>query len=244
MPYRYCLIFMLLLTACSSGQGQREQSVGVADFQPDERPMATTLVYNCDGLDFIARVGPGEIALWFPDQYLILSQVRSASGTLYEEGDISFWSKGEDAMLTVGADVYQNCQLQPHRAPWEDARRRGVDFRATGNEPSWYLEIRSGSQLLFVTDFGLQRLLVPDPGPQVVGNTRVHESVSGSQTLRVEIVEETCVDNMSGERFPAQVTIALGQSAQGSATEDSAAQGHTNYQGCGQSLEYPWEDSP
>jgi len=236
MPYRYYLIFMLLLTACSSGQGQREQSAGIADFQPDERPMATTLVYDCNGFDVIARVGPSEIALWLPGQYLILSRVRSASGTLYEEGDISFWSKGEDLMLTVGADVHQNCQLQPHRVPWEDARRRGVDFRATGNEPSWYLEIRSGRQLLFVSDFGLQRLLVPDPGPQVVGNTRAYESISGSQTLRVEIIEETCVDTMSGERFPEQVTITQGQSAQG-----SPVQSNINYQGCGQSLDYPWE---
>jgi membrane-bound inhibitor of C-type lysozyme/uncharacterized membrane protein len=226
MPYRYCLIFFLFLAACSSGQAQREKSADTADFHPDERPLATTLVYDCNGFDFIARVGPGEIALWLPDQYLILSQVRSASGTLYEEGDISFWSKGEEAMLTLGADIHQNCQLQPSRVPWEDARRRGVDFRAIGNEPGWYIEIQSGRQLLFVYDFGMQRLLVPDPGPQITGNKRVHESVSGSQMFRVEIVDETCVDTMSDERFPEQVTII---------------HGNTHYQGCGQSLDYPWE---
>jgi putative lipoprotein len=227
MPNYFLLPFLVLLTACGTGLGQRDQSAGGTDLKADERATVATLVYACNGFDFIARSGTEEITLWLPDQQVILPQVRSASGALYEADDISFWSKGDEAMLTVGADVYQNCLLQPHRVPWEDARRRGVDFRAVGNEPGWYLEIRSGREMLFVSDFGAQRLLVTDSGARREGNVRVHDGVSGGQAFRVDIIEESCIDTMSGQRFPARVTVSVDD---------------RQFSGCGQNLDYPWDD--
>jgi putative lipoprotein len=197
------------------------------DMQADERPLATTLVYDCNGYEFVARLGPGEMALWLPDQYVVLPQVRSASGALYEEGDISFWSKGDDAMLTVADQIHQNCHLQPQRVPWEDARRRGVDFRATGNEPGWHLEIKSGKQVLFVYAYGMQRALVSNPTEEIADSTRVYTGVSGGRELQVEILEQACVDNMSGDQFPNRVVVTFD---------------NTRYEGCGQDLEYPWEE--
>ena len=226
MSYRYCLIFLLLLSACSSGQTQRG-TADTSDFHPDERPLATTLVYDCNGFDFIARVGPGEIALWLPDQYLVLSHVRSGSGALYEEGDITFWSKGDEAMLTVGDKIYQNCYLQPQRAPWEDARRRGVDFRAVGNEPGWHLEVKSGQNILFVSAYGMQLAMVSDPAEASTGSTHVYSGTSDGRDLQVEIVEQPCVDTMSGAQFTHRVSVTFE---------------NTVYEGCGQNLEYPWED--
>jgi membrane-bound inhibitor of C-type lysozyme/uncharacterized membrane protein len=225
MRYHYLLIFVLLLSACSTGQTQGKHSTDSEDFHPDQRPLATTLVYDCNGYDFIARVGPGEMALWLPDEYVVLSQVRSASGSLYEEGDLSFWTKGDDAMLTVGEQIYQPCSLQPQRVPWEDARRRGVDFRATGNEPGWHLEIQSGRQLLFVFAYGVERVLVLDLVEETMGSTRMYTGASGNEKVKVEIEKDACVDTMSGERFPEQVVVTLGDRF---------------YSGCGKSLDYPW----
>lgn len=227
MPFRICVLMCLSLAACSSYNPLQALSADSTDFHPDERPLATTLVYDCNGYDFVARLGPGEIAMWLPDRYVILSQVRSASGTLYEEGDIAFWSKGGEAMLTVAGNSYMNCQLQPARVPWEDARRRGVDFRGVGNEPGWHIEIQSGRQLLFVSGYGTERVLVPDPTETKTEDTRVYKGVSGGRDLQVDIVEQPCVDTMSSEQFPQRVAVLFG---------------NRRYEGCGQYLEYPWED--
>jgi putative lipoprotein len=221
------VLVCLSLAACSVGDLRGGPLAGAADFHPDERPLATTLVYDCNGYDFVARLGPGEMALWLPERYLVLPQVRSASGTLYEEGDVSFWSKGDDAMLTADGQSHQNCYLQPERVPWEDARRRGVDFRAVGNEPGWYLEVRSGRQLLFVAQEGMLRVMVPDAEDDSVDTERVYHGAADAHNLQVRIEQQPCVDTMSGGTFPDQVLVTLDG---------------TRYQGCGQSLEYPWED--
>ena len=220
----FLLITCLTLVGCS-GSGVRASEV-VPGFVQDERPLAKTMVYDCNGFDFIARLGPGEMAIWLPDRYLVLSQVRSASGTKYQEGDIEFWTRGDDAMLVMGNQQYLNCTLVPHRVPWEDARRRGVDFRAVGNEPGWSLEIRDGDHLLFVGDYGMQRVRTPDPGPQLQGQVKTWHATTESADLQVEVVDDLCRDTMSGEEFSSRVTVTLGGEV---------------YRGCGRALDYPWE---
>ena len=195
-------------------------------FNQDIRQLGKTMVYECSGYDFIARLGPGEMAVWLEDRYTILSQVRSASGVRYQEGDTVFWTKGDEAMLTVDNQRYEGCHLVPGRVPWEDARRRGVEFRAVGNEPGWYLEIHPGRHLLFVGDAGMQRVLLPDPGAKLSGFTRVYHAISETNDLQVEIVDEICSDTMSGTSFPSQVTVYLN--------------GNTLF-GCGRSLNNPWQ---
>ncbi len=227
MVLRVCLLLCLSLAGCGAGNAVREVPSQPGDFNPDARPLAKTFVYDCNGYEFIARLGPGEMALWLPDQYVVVSQVRSASGALYEEGDISFWSKGDEAMLTIGDQAYMNCHLQPERVPWEDARRRGVDFRAVGNEPGWHLEIQEGRQLLLVLDYGMQRILVPDPVMIENDSSRVYQKSDGGRDMQVEIIGQDCVDTMSGEQFPYRVLVSVE---------------HRHYEGCGQYLEYPWED--
>ncbi|MEM8560753.1 MAG: MliC family protein, partial [Pseudomonadota bacterium] len=189
-------------------------------------PLAETLVYDCNGYEFTARLGPGEMALWLPDRYVVLPLARSASGTKYVEGDIEFWSKGNEAMLTDGAEQHFNCALKPERVPWEDARRRGVSFRASGNEPGWYLEVREGKHLLFASDYGMQRVAAPDPGVSVSDNSRRYSATTESSQLEVEIINEACVDSMSGEEFSHQVSVMVNDAV---------------YRGCGRELDYPWQ---
>lgn len=221
------LLALLCCSALGACASDGPDTTGTAnDFRPDTRPLAKTMVYDCNGFEFIARLGPGEMAVWLPDRYVILSQVRSASGTKYREGDIEFWSKAEEGMLTLGELQYRDCALQPQRVPWEDARRRGVDFRATGNEPGWYLEIQTGRQLLFVGDYGMQRVVMPDPGAQATAGGRSYHAVTEANDLRVEISEQACADTMSGEIMPSSVTLTLNGRILG---------------GCGRSLDYPWE---
>lgn len=225
MPYQFFLVLIYALLVGCSGDRVRASEPDPG-FQPDQLPLARTLVYECADYEFIARLGPGEMAVWLPDRYLVLSQVRSASGSKYQEGDVEFWSSGEEAMLTVAGQAYRYCTLAPQRAPWEDARRRGVDFRAVGNEPGWSLEIRDDDHLLFVGGQRMRRVASPDPGQQIVGDALTWHVVTGSADLRVEVVAEVCVDTMSAMEFPSRVTVTLDGQV---------------YYGCGRDLEYLWE---
>jgi putative lipoprotein len=227
MKLFYPMCIVLSLVACGGDANRYSASAESTDFEPDERPIATTLVYTCNDYEFVARLGPGEMALWLPERYVILSQVGSASGTLYEEEEVSFWSRGEEAMLTVGEQHYKNCHLRPDRVAWEDARRRGVDFRGVGSDPGWSLEIRRGRQLLFMFDHGTQRILVPNQTEHGDGSMSVYAGATETQDLRVEIVDVPCVDAVSGNIFPSEVVVTFTG---------------TGYHGCGQDLYYPWTD--
>lgn len=227
MLHRLFLAGLLSLGACASGEvSQSAAPNGAEPFLPDPRPMGSTLVYECLGYEFIARIGPGEMAVWLEDRYLILSQARSASGVKYAEGDVIFWTKGDEATLFLGAQRHTECQLAPGRAPWEDARRRGIDFRAVGNEPGWHLEIRDGGQMLYIGDYGMNRVMTPDPGAEEVASGRIYHAVTEANELIVEIVDEACTDTMKGDSFPAQVNVTIN--------------GKT-LRGCGMALDYPWQ---
>ena len=214
------LIVALLATACATGEPRDR-----GEIRQDPRPLATTLVYECLGYEFIARIGPGEMAVWLTDDYRILSQVRTQEGIRYQEGNIAFVSKADDAALIVKGQRYPDCVLAPQRAPWEDARRRGVSFRAVGNEPGWHLEIQSGRQILYVGDYGMNRILVPDPGSETTTRGRRYHAVTQSNDLLLEIESTPCTDTMKGDEFPDSVWLTVN--------------GKT-LQGCGRSLDFPW----
>lgn len=221
---RLALCACIATPGCAGGQSRSPQDG--SDFLPDARPLGKTMVYDCNGYQFTARLGPGEMAVWLPDRYLVLSQVRSSSGTLYQEADVEFWIQGDEAALTVAHQQYLNCAQRPEQVPWEDARRRGVNFRAVGNEPGWSLEIRDGQHLLLVTDYGMQRVVTPDPGLTREGAARRYHAVTESADLTVEIVDETCFDTMADASYPSQVTATLNGQV---------------LRGCGRDLDYPWE---
>jgi membrane-bound inhibitor of C-type lysozyme len=95
-------VFVLVFLAGCGGKDMRgTEAPQEAGFNPDQRPLGKTMVYECDGNEFIALLGPGEMAMWLEGRYIVLSQVRSASGVKYEEGDTVFWTQGEEAMLVV-----------------------------------------------------------------------------------------------------------------------------------------------
>lgn len=212
----------MLLSACA-GAGAPDST---ADFKPDPRPMGKTMVYDCSGYRFIARLGPGEMAIWFEDQYIILSQVRSGSGSRYQEGETVFWVKGQEALLEKEGRSYRGCRQMPALAPQADAFRRGVDFRATGNEPGWHLEITAGRHILFVTDYGERQVSVPDPGEVTEGASRIYHAVTEANDLHVEIVEELCLDTMADASYPNKVSVLLNGTA---------------YRGCGQQVLPVWD---
>lgn len=99
--------------------------------------------------------------------------------------------------------------------PWAEARRRGVDFRALGQEPGWYLEIDDGVRIHLVADYGEREAETPAPAPRVdsAGALLTYDARTEAHALSVVIhrepEERPCRDGMSGFAFAATVSVRL-----------------------------------
>jgi len=82
-------------------------------------------------------------------------------------------------------------------------------FRATGNEPSWRLDI-GASEMTLLTNFGQDRLVAPTPKAQVSGTTTKYVARTDKGDLTATIVDQLCVDSMSGMPHPQSVTVVVG----------------------------------
>jgi uncharacterized membrane protein len=106
----------------------------------------------------------------------------------------------------------------PGTTPWEDARQRGVDFRAIGQEPGWFLEIYEGNRTLIALDYGERRMTVrtPEPERDRDGSRTFYRVAIPPDRVVIEIRDEPCEDIMSGERFEATVVVTVdGEEFQG-----------------------------
>ena len=82
-------------------------------------------------------------------------------------------------------------------------------FRATGNEPSWRLDIGS-TEMTLLTNFGQDRLVAATPAAQVSGGTTRYVARTDQGELTATIVNQPCVDSMSGMPHPQSVTVVVG----------------------------------
>lgn len=71
---------------------------------------ANTRTYRCDGLIFKASAERERVTLQLPERLLELPSVRAASGAKYSNGTLSFWSKGDSAVLELDGKTYRNCR--------------------------------------------------------------------------------------------------------------------------------------
>lgn len=104
----------------------------------------------------------------------------------------------------LGGD-WMDAELRQQRHP--PAKSQIRNFRATGNEPGWLVEV-NGQSLTLVTDYGQHRQLFVTPRPQhdrTQGTTRYLISADKELLLR----EETCQDDMKGTSFPARAILTI-----------------------------------
>jgi len=191
---------------------------------PTGRPL-TAFFYQCDdGSSVVAKlVDHGQAAwLFLPGRTVRLPHVPAASGAKYSDGQVTFWSKGREALVEAGAAGSRRCNENRRRSIIEDAKLRGADFWATGNEPGWTLEIDWHS-ILFVTNYGQDSFHFPrpDPGVDQARATTSYTARDAGHGITVRLSGAACRDSMSGEAFETTVQITL----------DGRV-----YQGCGQPL--------
>ncbi len=183
----------LLLAACG---GLALDAQPITDLRD---PRINTEVYECvpgsaETFDFTIRHGATELALWLPARfrqpYLVLS--RAEGREEYREGDVVLTFHDGRADLAVGAERFLECVEDPVRSVWEHAKLTGVDFRAAGSDPNWYVEIRRAGELVFRS--GDQNTSVPTPEPQrdAVSGVTAYRGITDGVELNVAIGGGAC----------------------------------------------------
>ena len=203
-------------TFLSAGCGQSAVTTEAAiDPGPASEKQTTptmTYVYECDDdSDFVARIEGEQAWLFLPTGTVSLPHTPSGSGAKYAAGPLTLWVKGEDASLETGGGSRRNCRNNRARAIWEDAKFRGTEFRAVGNEPGWHLEISAGEYIVYVGDYGQTKYRFPTPEPLVHQNPRIttYRVADRGQELLIILEGRHCQDTMSGETFETRVTVVL-----------------------------------
>jgi len=69
-------------------------------------------VYACDGLAFRVEVTPGRALLRLRGRSIDLPAAPSGSGAKYSDGSTTFWSKGNEALLTLDGVEHSGCRVQ------------------------------------------------------------------------------------------------------------------------------------
>ena len=191
---------------------------------PATETRTQTFVYECpDGFSFVARTEAGKAWLFLPGNTIDLPQVPSASGAKYSNGSDTFWSKANEALIETGDGKHDGCRNNRARAIWEHAKLNGVDFRALGNEPGWYMEISNKQDILLVTDYGQRTYRFPSSTIKSDPNDRtsIYSASSNGSVIEVVIKGDPCRDSMSGEAFSATVSVVVND---------------RRYTGCGKAL--------
>ncbi|HEY7542621.1 MAG TPA: MliC family protein [Methylomirabilota bacterium] len=216
---------------CSSRQTPAVESPGgpssVADGMEPSAGSSSLAAYafECDDEQrfVLSRAAgkPDGMDLVLGDRRQRLTHVRTGSGAQYTADGVSVWTKGGEAMLEVAGRV-TTCRENRRRSILEDARARGVQFRASGNEPGWVWELMA-DRMIFVGAYGADRVTTSkvDAPRASTRDGAEYLGVAGSRRMTVRVLPGPCVDTMSGDLAASTVQIEL--------------DGKT-YRGCGEAL--------
>jgi uncharacterized membrane protein/membrane-bound inhibitor of C-type lysozyme len=171
-----------------------------------------TFAFVCDdGYQFVAGIEGAKAWVFRPEGTVDLAQVPSGSGAKYSDNSVTFWTKGQEAVLEDGKNRHRGCRNDPRRAVWEHAKLKGADFRAVGNEPGWNLEILQQSKIVLITDYGTSRYEFQLPEPTVDREARItrYETRQDGHELFILLRGDDCRDTMSDETSETIVVVIL-----------------------------------
>ncbi|MFM9271756.1 MliC family protein [Halomonas elongata] len=164
-----------------------------------------------------------DLRLWSSHGAYRLTPSVVASGTRYEQGDLSFWSKGDEAVVESDRGRLECQQDTRHRVLTRETHP-GVMFRANGNEPGWNIELANDTPRVKMTlDYGERDVTLPYRVTSLDNETGSVTLASGqaARPFELRIEARACFDDMSGQPWPARVTLTLNDRV---------------YRGCGQGI--------
>lgn len=100
---------------------------------------------------------------------------------------------------------------------WENARAEGVDFRGVGQEPGWMLDLHTDGSAKLIWNYGEQGAAFADVALSYPREgDALYEAQTNEHQLSVLVRRFPCEDAMSGEAYPASVTLTIdGETLQG-----------------------------
>ncbi len=179
--------------------GQDPVDLGQVRLEPFT-PLAFANAFDCGGMAVSFGIAGEQAVLRVGDRDYEMRQVVSASGARYvavADDGTEFWSKGDEAMLTVEGQDMGTCT----RAVPEPA-----DYRARGNEPGWSATIGE-SVIDLDADYGALTRSTPRPEVQVQPGAYVFDMPAIEARLTLE--DRLCADDATGMPYPHHATLLL-----------------------------------
>jgi uncharacterized membrane protein len=201
-PAVAAILAALALQGCQS-------AAGIVDPPPARAPLQAHAWHCADSTRLVTRNRPQAIELRSGPTVDTLIQTPAASGVRYANAAMSFWSKGREAVLERPPGQSIACHEIRAQSLLEDARIRGLDFRGTGNEPGWLIEIGPGNTAYFEDRYGSVRLAFPDLQRLDADSGTAYAGRSGVHRLRVLLKQQRCADSMSDDTFPVTVELDI-----------------------------------
>ena len=203
------LVAALLTTiaaGCTSPVALPQIAARIVERVPAPEPArVVTTRYECDGRVLMLAVFPTHATL-VEESEIILQPTPSPSGRLYANGEVAILTRGSEATL----DWYgEAIACHPLPDPWKNSGARGIDFRAVGQEPGWFVEIDDENLIHLVYDYAERELTTRAPSKTVEADRTVFTGEAGDQVVTVAIQEKRCADVMSGEPYPYTVTVTI-----------------------------------
>jgi hypothetical protein len=126
------------------------------------------LVYYCQNLALLTvRVLPKRVEVTTANRKATLAETAQPSPARFSDGSATLSDLGELVRFEEPGAVYW-CRIEPVEVPWQDARLRGIDFRAAG-DPGWWLEIDNGVATEFAAGEGAARVVTKFPAAALGG---------------------------------------------------------------------------
>ncbi|APX94389.1 C-type lysozyme, inhibitor [Halomonas sp. 1513] len=173
--------------------------------------------------DLVSAYADDELRLWSRQGAYRLAPAVVASGARFTVDDISFWNRGDEA-LVESDNGRLDCQQDLSRSAMTRADRPGVMFHGRGNEPGWIVSLdHDAPRLSLLLDYGEREMRLPYRVTVMDNANGRVRLVSGAaeQPFLLELEARACFDDMKGDPFPVRVTLTL--------------DGQT-YRGCGQGI--------
>ncbi|BFM12956.1 hypothetical protein R50072_31090 [Simiduia litorea] len=178
------------------------------------------LFYQCDKQSLLVKIEGESASLFLGERVFALHKMMSGSGIHFQSEEADFWSKGDEAFLTIAGESRQHCTLQPQALSL--AAAEGATLWASGNEPPWLLIRQKDDTIALTQAYGADVRTFSNLTEQVNTEQAVQlNATSADQTLTLVIKPTPCVDSMSGKQFPLTLNLELGD---------------TKLDGCGQPL--------
>ena len=209
------VVVSLLCAACRAqppaSSAGADQVLPPATPAPASAPIAAR--FECDDITVDVVFDGAQATLTMPNRTVTLPQAVSASGARYTDGKTIFWNKGNEATFELDGRT-RECRVR--RDPWQEAQARGIDFRALGQEPGWYLEIDRDRSMRLVYDYAEREATTSYAAPRVEREKTTYHAVTEAHDLTVVVEARVCHDGMSGEAFTATVNVTIdGRALQG-----------------------------